>query len=406
MLPRRTVQFLQNRNEGFDFPLEIKGDTKMKAKYNRHSHRVFLVGVLLCFVIACSAQPNKTAPPYPKLLPYSFSNFVWWSDDELRGLLKSRIAGLGDEITPTSAFEGKMRDALKALLKEKGVLAEMQSIEPSSFSLSAERAPGAPAPSIVFTVLSPKVIVDKVVISQAPEDLAAALHERLRLKEGHEYSTGQDWLLRSNTNETLKTKGYLEAKIDISHDTPRREGDHFAVNLIVSIASGPQYRISSITADGGPLLKGRDLSSFFTEKPGDFPGDGPFGRLVGEIRSFYEHYGYAGVEIHGTPLLDRTNALVSYHLEVVPGPLYHMRSLTIHNLNPEQESKARELLGMKAGDLYDETTVNGLYHKLPADTSLAAYGFTFSPKKDKSSATVDLTLDFYKSSDKSSVTIN
>ncbi len=378
----------------------------MRAK---HSHPVpcaFLISSLLCFVVAASAQSNKTAQPYPKLLPYSFSNLVWWSDDELRELLKSRIAGLGDVITPTSASEGKMRDALKLLLKEKGVLAEVQTIEPSSFSLSGERAPGAPAPSIVFTVLSPRVVVGKVVITQAPEGLASALYESLRLKEGHECSRGQDWLLQSNTEETLKSKGYLEAKIDISHDAPRHDGDHFAVNLIVSITPGPQYRISSITADGGPLLQGKDLSSFFTQKPGDIPGDGPFGRLAGEIRSFYWHYGYAEVDIHGDPLLDRTNALVSYHLEVVSGPLYHMRSLAIHNLNPQQESNARELLGMKPGDVFDQTAVNGLYRKLPADPSLAAYGFTFSPTKDKGAALVDLTLDFYKLSDKSSVTVN
>ena len=65
----------------------------------------------------------------------------------------------------------------------------------------------------------------------------------------------------------------------------------------------------------------------------------------------------------------------------------------------------RDLLGLKPGDVFDEMAINGLYHKLSSDALLKDHGFTFSPTKDKSTAEVDLTLDFYKNSDKSSVTV-
>jgi len=378
----------------------------MKAKSECHFRQSILVCVVLCLTLHGSAQTDKTLTPYPKSLPYSFSNFVWWSDDELRGLLKSRISGLTDEIAPSPSPEGKIRDVLKGLLKEKGIIADVQSIEQCSLFLTGTRAPGAPSPSIAFSVISPKVLIDKVLVSQAPENLTSSLNENRRLIEGHEYSSGQDWLIRSKIGDTLDANGYMEAKIEISHDAPRHIGDHFAVNLILLIEPGPQYRISTITADGGPLLQGRDLTSYITQKPGDLPGAGPFGRLAGELRSFYWHYGYADVDIEGPPSLDRTNSLVSYHLEVIPGPLYHLRSLVIHNLSTEQEAKARELLKMKPGDIYDETAVNALYQRIRADQMLETYGFGFSPQKDKSAAAVDLTLDFYKVSDKSSVTVN
>jgi hypothetical protein len=60
---------------------------------------------------------------------------------------------------------------------------------------------------------------------------------------------------------------------------------------------------------------------------------------------------------------------------------------------------------MKLGDVFDEMAINGLYHKLTAEPTLAADSFTFSPQKDKAVAVVDLTLDFYVVSDESSVTI-
>jgi hypothetical protein len=90
---------------------------------------------------------------------------------------------------------------------------------------------------------------------------------------------------------------------------------------------------------------------------------------------------------------------------VVPGPLYHLRTLTIHNLAPELEQRVRGLLGMKARGVFDGMAINNLYHKVTSDALLKADGFTFSPAKDKAAGQVDLTLDFYKVSDKSSVTV-
>jgi hypothetical protein len=362
----------------------------------------FIAVLTLKPIAIASMQSPKPGQSYPTHFPYRFSNFVWWSDDELRALLKKRIPGLGDEITPAATSEARVREVLKTLLKDKGIVAEVQSEDPSAFSLTAERVTGAPLPSIVFSILSPEILVDKVIVSQAPDSLGG---EALHTREGREYSAGQDWLVRSNAKEELESKGYLESDVDVAHDAPRIDGDHYVVNLLISVRPGPQYRISAITADGGPLLKGRDLSSYFAEKPGEIADAGPFGRLAGQLRAMYWQHGYADVEIVGPPVLDHELALVSYHLDVTPGPLYHLRSLTIHNLNPEQESKARELLGMKSGDVFDEMAINGLSNKLTSDPLMKQYGFTFGPTRDKSAAVVDLTLDFYKLSDKGGVTI-
>lgn len=357
---------------------------------------MLLVALMLCVTAAGWPQTAQPTQSYPAHLPYRFSNFVWWSDDDLRLLLKNRIPGLGDEIAPTSAAEGKVRDALKALLLEKQIVAEVQSEEPSPSAIGAERVPGAPEPAIVFSILTPQVVVDKVVVSQDATGLAASISEDLRPREGQRYSAEQDWWVRANVQEHLQADGYLEAQVDVAHDAPRRDGDRYLVNLLVSVKPGQQYRISSISAGGGPLLPGRDFSSSFALKPGEVAGRAPFGRVPGELRAYYWRYGYADVDVHESSQLDRAHALVSYRLDVHPGPIYHLRSLTILNLNAEQESKVRALLGMKPGDVFDQMAVDGLYRKIPADPLLTGYGFAFSPKEDKAAALVDLSLDFHK----------
>jgi hypothetical protein len=377
----------------------------MRSKSLSFYRNCLLTVLILSAAIAGLPQMAKQTQGYPSHLPYAFSNFVWWNDEELRIQLKKRMPALGEEIAPDSDTLRKMRDTLKEMLKEKGIQADVQTEEPSSFALTAQRAPGAPPPAIVFSILNPQILVGKILIAPAPEGLTAALQNSLQAREGHEYSSRQDWLVHSNIIQELESNGYLEAEVDIAHDTPRKDGSRYLVNLLISVKPGPQYHIASITADGGPLLQGQDLSRFFTQKRGDIANDNQFGPLPVQLRAYYEQRGYADVQIKAPPILDRGNGLVSYHLEVTPGPVYHLHSLTIHNLDPDSEKKARELLGLNVGDLYDGMAVDLFYRKISADAALAAYGLTFSPAKNKATAAVDLTLDFYKVDDKSSVTV-
>jgi hypothetical protein len=373
---------------------------------SKSSNGAVCIAILAVFgVVRCAAQAQNGKKGYPDRLPYAFSDFVWWSDDELRRLLKERIGDLGDEIGPGGPTQDRIRDTLTALLRSKGVTADVMSEEPSYSAFSGARDPDAPGPSIVFSILSPKVVVDKVVISQAPYGLTAALNDKFSPWEGKEYSSQGDWFARSQAREVLHRNGYLDAQVEVGHDAPRQVGDRYAVNLLVTVTAGQQYRIGSITADGGPLLEGRDLSPLFSERVGEVAGAGPFGRLAGEVRAYYAHFGYADVVIVGPPVLDHEHAMVSYHLTVTPGPLYHLRSLAIHGLDSERETKVRALLGMNVGGVFDEMAIDNLYHKIADDPALASYSFSFGPRKDANTGSVDLTLDFFKTGNEGDVTI-
>ena len=368
--------------------------------------RLLLAAIILALATtgASLAQSAKPAPTCPAHLPYAFSNFVWWTDADLRAQLKKRIPGLGDEIAPDHASESKIREALKELLKQKGVTADVMTEEPSPWSLTAEKAPGAPGFAIVFSILNPQILVDQVNVAGAPKSVAEALNQSLNRPKDREYSNRNDWYIREQAENQLQESGYFDAQVNVDHDAPRLDGDQYRVNLVVSITPGPQYHIGEITGDGGPLLKGRDLSTLFRIKPGDIATSSPLGKLAGQLLGLYEHYGYADAVVDGPPVIDRERVLVSYHLSVTPGPLYHLRSLTIHNLDAGQESKVRRLLGIGPGDPFDVLGVSSLYNKLRADSSLNSYDFTFNPQKDKAAGTVDLTLDFSKNTDQPRVT--
>ena len=343
------------------------------------------------------AQTNKTAPAASERFPYAFSNFVWWSDADLRSELKHRIPGLRDDLARSSAMESQVRTALIALLQQKGIHAEVQSIEPSQNVFSYQRVPDAPPPSIVFSVMEPpEIAIEKLVLDNPPPAAGEILRETAKDLQGKPYDATSFWYQESRIAASLQGIGYLSVTVAFESGTPAKQGERYLVPLTAVINAGPQYRVATVSGDGGPLLHGRDLSSYFSLKAGDVATPNAFGRLEGSLRTVYTHEGYADVDFHGDPVLDKEHALASYHLVVIPGPQYHLRTLTIKGLTAEQELLVRGLFGGKPGDIYDQAAINDLYQKLPSSADLKDKSFSFSPKQDKSLGVTDLTLAFFK----------
>src|ERR1700761_2252907 len=94
--------------------------------------------LLTVSTLGAICQTPKTPPqpvqPVTERLPYSFSNFPWWTDAQIRAELQHRIPSLGDEVGRGSAQEAQVRDALTAMLAQKGIRATVISDEPSQTS--------------------------------------------------------------------------------------------------------------------------------------------------------------------------------------------------------------------------------------------------------------------------------
>jgi hypothetical protein len=358
--------------------------------------RMFVPLAFVVCLLSAHAQVQSTGATHNDKFGYSFSNFVWWSDRELRAELKKRIPSLGDEFARGSTQEEAVRTALTKLLRDKGVEAHVQSLEPSADVWSQKRIPEAPQPSIVFSIATPPDIkVDKLVLFNAPAASVEGLQEIAARMQGRQYASTSFWSVEMQMRDAMARTGYLSAAAVLNGGLPRKEGDQYWVPINAEITAGSQYHVSTIKADGGPLLKGRDLSPYFSLKPGDVATPNPFGSLTGQLRSYYWHFGYPDVEFSGSPTLDRDGALASYEFKVIPGELYHLGSVKIENLSAEQQVKALTLLGLKQGDIYDALAVTMFSRKLDG-SPLDGYDVSYSPKEDKEKHVVDLTLHFYK----------
>ena len=350
--------------------------------------------LLLSFGSGATAQTSQAVVNASGKFPYSFTNFVWWSDNQLRSLLKARIPSLPDQITEQSRAEEQIRFALVGLLKEKGIDAHVQVFEPSPAMSSLPRVPEAPPISIAFSILAPpEIVIDKLNLDGLRVN-DNSLVELARSEQGRPYDANVLWSPKMQIEQNLKAEGYLDVTIALQPRQPLKVNESYRVPIDAIIQTGSVYHVSSVAVDGGPLLRGRDLTAYVGLKAGNVASDRGFARLSGALRTAYWQQGYEDVEFHSNPLLNREKALVSYKFEVVPGPQYRLRKLAIKNLTPPQEAEARELIGMKPGDVYNGFAVTMLNQKLTG--SVAGYDLSYSPAKDKDLKVVDLTLTFFK----------
>lgn len=341
-----------------------------------------------------AAQNPQTRVNANGKFPYSFTNFVWWSDSQLRSLLKARIPNLPDQIGMQSRAQEQIRLALVGLLKEKGIDAHVQVLELSPVMSSLPRVPEAPPISIAFSVLAPpKILIDKLNLDGLPVN-DSSLVELARTEQGRPYDANALWSPKMQIEQNLKAEGYLDATTTLQAGEPVKANESYRVPIDAVIRSGPVYHVSSVTVDGGPLLDGRDLSPYVGLKAGDLASDRGFARLSGALRTVYWQQGYEDVSFSSNPSLDHQKALVSYKFEVDPGPQYRLRNLAIKNLSPAEETEARRIVGMNSGDVYNGLAVARLNQNLVG--SLAGYDLSYTPAKDKDLKVIDLTLTFFK----------
>jgi outer membrane protein assembly factor BamA len=273
----------------------------------------------------------------------------------------------------------------------------VQSIEPSQQDYG-KRDPEAPPLSIQFSILAPpEIVIESLVVENGPPEAMETLGQEANSLQGRPYATTRFWLIKEQAKDALQGVGYLTANVDIAPGLPKKDGPRYAVKVIANITSGPRFHVANVDGDGGPLFQGKDLSPYFALKTGDVATPSAFGRLIGSLRSAYWHAGYADVSFDEAPILDTAHALASYHLKVIPGPLYHLRSIKVEGLTAAQEEEVRRGLGLTSGGIYDGLAVS----RLSADSSqagsdLKGYGFTYSPREDKQNHVVDLTLRFFK----------
>ncbi|HVG27433.1 MAG TPA: hypothetical protein VM865_07490 [Acidobacteriaceae bacterium] len=366
-----------------------------------------------------SARPPVVPPasilsaPVAHRFPYTFSNFAWWTEAQLRSELQRRIPSLGEDLEPGSLQASRVRETLTAMLQEKGIKATVLTVEPSATSTSVSDfmatlpffipESNGKRPHIAFTISEPAISVGAVSM-QVPPLPQSSLMARIAAKiEGKPFDSGALPIQARQLADPLQRDGYLSAAVKLVAGRPERKGDGYIVPLTATVETGPVYHVGMVSADGGPLLRDRDLSAYFDVQPGELASPYAFQRLESSIMTVYFQAGYPAVHFQDKPVLDSEHATANYRLQVIAGPQYRLRTVKVTNLSPAQEAEVRKILALGPGDIYDQIAIDELHEKVAANAKLHGLDYSFAPQTDRQNNVIDLTLDFFNDTAQSSL---
>ena len=327
--------------------------------------------------------------PAENLPPARFTNFVWWSSEQLDSALKARIPLYIGRVPLEGNLQDTILTTLKAMLQEKGVTATVVAVPVVDLGVTK---------SISFSIDSPPVRIHSLTLAQASPAMQAELDKAVKAQVGQPFDQGTtlstitDLLTRIYRND-----GYLDISVsDLTHSSPQITPTGVDLDLTATISEGEPYRLSQLVWPGSDVMSTADFNKQVKLKPEDIASQSALRQSLTPLANAYFAKGFQDAKVQAPATLDRATHHVGYTIRVVPGDQYHLRSVKAVGLSDKQKKDFDSAWRMHPGDIYDVTYVTTFLNKNTALQSLNEYSATYKASSDHDTHLVDLVLTFVK----------
>lgn len=336
---------------------------------------------------------NFTLQPADGAVPAAFANFPWWDKNALAAAVAAEVPLFHGQVIPQSGMQQQVATALTALLAEKGVQATIASLP---------RSDSGKIIAVEFQIQSPRVQVQEVKFTGVDASFTDAVGAIATAAVGQQFNETTQATLQTTLRAVYHRQGYLDfAMTKYAHGQPQLAGGEVGVPVSATIVEGPQYRVAGLTLSGDVLLTQEEFAKFAKLHAGDVANEDLLRATLAEVTAPYKAKGNLRASIEATPTFDRTARFdypgntVSYAINVVPGPVFHMGKLTIANLDDERKALILKYWMMREGDVYDATYVPGFLTKNKANLhALDGWSANYKQSENNETHIVDLTLTF------------
>jgi outer membrane protein assembly factor BamA len=332
-----------------------------------------------------------TLKPMPNMLPASFTNFVWWTTDELNTTLKSRVPLYQGSIPQAGNLQDSVSAALKAMLAEKGVAATIAAIPNSA-------QPGSSPTSISFAIDSPEVHVQTLSFASASSAMQSKLDKVVKDATSQPYDQfATNSAIDSQVRSIYRNDGYLDvAMTGITHSIPQITSNAINIDLTATISEGEPYHISQLTWPGSEIISADDFNKKSKLHPEDLASETALKQSLQIISHAYYAKGFQDAKIQAAPTKDTATHHVAYTIRVVPGEQYRLHAVKVVGLTDQQHKDFDSAWHMNPGDFYDLDYLQSFLVKNNAIQSLRGYSATYKAFSDPNTHLVDLVLTFVK----------
>jgi outer membrane protein assembly factor BamA len=292
-----------------------------------------------------------------KFVPARFTDFVWFTDEELLRKVHERIPLFNGELPATGRLPDEVSDVLQALLVENAIPGHVEYLRNSGKS--------GPLESIDYNVAGVSIRIRHVEFAGAGTGELPLLQTAAEKLSDREYSRA---FMANFIEHTLlpiyHEHGYLKAacspplpqvvKPTALESSDNRQPPTF-VDLSFPVTPGIQYKLSHWDWSGNkefPSDALQPLLHFSAGQPADTV------RLEEDLRAvqlLYSSHGYVTATIKAEAEFDDTDGTVAYHLAVSEGAVFHMGELEFRGIDNSLTAKLRAVWKLRPGDVYDAT---------------------------------------------------
>jgi outer membrane protein insertion porin family len=334
--------------------------------------------------------------PASAMAPAGFANFVWWTPAELDAALRQQVPFYRGAIPAAGNLPDSVNAALTAMLSSKGVHSAVVNgpVQPTDRH---------PVLTWEFRLDDPTVRLAAINVTGAPATLAAAMQRIVNRAIGSRYNEG---LNRDPMNEPLgepiadllleplRDAGYLDAQLTGITRSIAPANAGYAVTYNATLVPGEPLHVAALSWQPTPIYAQDAFTHYAKLHAGDLASQQALLLTEQPIVNAYLHLGYLDAFVDAHPHEDAAAHTVRYALEVVPGEIYRIKSVTPLHLSAEAQKDFDKGWLLKPGTPYDPLYVANFLTNNTALRSLAGYASSFQAAADPLTHLVDLTINF------------
>jgi outer membrane protein assembly factor BamA len=323
-----------------------------------------------------------------KLVPITFENLVWFSDDELLRLLRARLPLFGGRLPLGGNLADQISVALKSILAERRISGDVDYLRAAALE--------GPVDSYVYKLTFHPVLVRNM------DFPGAAAAEIPALEAAGKSLSGQDYLRtkmrvqeRLNFIPVYRSRGYLKAQFADAQAKVNEDGATTLVDVSFPVTPGMQYKLQQIEWAGNTVFPGEKLQELIHLKPNEPANAVQLDEDLEHVQKLYGTKGYLLASVSSVPEMDDAHSTVAFLLNVNEGELYRMGELEINGISADAAKKIATQWQLKSGSPYDDSYMDRFFKTTYRDIGLPGY-WKIIPKKaiNQQNKTVSVALHF------------
>lgn len=290
-----------------------------------------------------------------QFVPVRFTDFVWFTDEDLRRKLHQRIPLYDGTLPMSGRMTGEVSDVLQAMLVENGI--------PGVVEYHPVNGADGHAAAIEYNVAGISIRIHQVEFVGAGAAELPLLQAAAQKLIDREYSRAyMANFIEHGILPIFHDRGYLTAscargdpkvvKVPPPELYENRQPPTF-VQVTFLITPGTQYKLTGWQWSGNKEISTSELQPFIHGKTGEAASTLKLEDDLRAVQALYGSRGYVTATIKADAEFEDVAGTVAYQLIVTEGAVYHMGDLEFRGIDNNLTARLRSAWKLHPGDVYD-----------------------------------------------------